>query len=78
MIVGGGDFGDRGGHLPRQFSSKVTWCRSSRRVPRLAIMLDRARETENIELLTPYVVEEFLPGEGALLGSARLRHAGRA
>ena len=25
---------------------------------------------ENIELLTPYVVEEFLPGEEGLLGSA--------
>jgi thioredoxin reductase (NADPH) len=37
-------------------------------------MFDRAREIENIELLTPYVVEEFLPGENGALGSARLRN----
>jgi len=29
---------------------------------------------DNIELLTPYVVEEFLPAEGGLLGSARVRN----
>ena len=34
-------------------------------------MLERARATENIEFLTPYVVEEFLPGEDGLLGIAR-------
>ena len=29
----------------------------------------------NIEWLTPYVVEEFVPGDGGSLSSARLRHA---
>jgi thioredoxin reductase (NADPH) len=38
------------------------------------IMLDRAKDTENIELLTPYVVEEFLAGDNGALGSARLRN----
>jgi len=38
-------------------------------------MLERARATENIDFLTPYVVEEFLPGEGGVLGSARLRNS---
>ena len=38
------------------------------------IMLDRARAVENIELLTPYVVEELLPGENGALGMARLRN----
>ena len=37
-------------------------------------MLERAREAENIEFLTPYVVEEFLAGEGGALDRARVRH----
>ena len=31
---------------------------------------------DNIEWLTPYVVEEFAPGEDGSLGLARLRHTG--
>jgi thioredoxin reductase (NADPH) len=38
------------------------------------IMLERARATENIEFLTPYVVEEFLAGEDGALDRARLRN----
>jgi thioredoxin reductase (NADPH) len=38
-------------------------------------MLERAREMPNIEFVTPYVVEEFLPGETGTLGSARLRNS---
>jgi thioredoxin reductase (NADPH) len=37
-------------------------------------MLERARAIENIEWLTPYVVEEFLAADGGSLGSARLRN----
>jgi thioredoxin reductase (NADPH) len=39
-----------------------------------AIMLQRAREIENIELLTPYVVERFEPGEAGSLSKAVLRN----
>src|SRR5919202_1284126 len=38
------------------------------------IMLDRARAADNIEFLTPYVVEEFLAGEDGVLDRARLRN----
>ena len=38
------------------------------------IMLERARAMENIEFLTPYVVEEFLPGDDGALDRARLRN----
>jgi thioredoxin reductase (NADPH) len=38
-------------------------------------MLERARQMPNIEFVTPYVVEEFLPGENGTLGSARLRNS---
>jgi thioredoxin reductase (NADPH) len=37
-------------------------------------MLDRARDTENIELVTPYVVERFEPGENGSLGRAVLEN----
>ena len=63
--------GDGGGHLPRQVRLQRDDRAPPRRVPRVADHVrPRARTTENIELLTPYVVEEFLPGEG---GAARLR-----
>src|SRR2546428_207708 len=38
------------------------------------IMLERARSIENIELLTPYTVTAFVPGEGGALGRAELRN----
>jgi thioredoxin reductase (NADPH) len=38
-------------------------------------MVDRAREAENIEFLTPYVVERFEPGEDGALAKAVLRRA---
>ena len=40
-----------------------------------AIMLDRAEDTTNIELLTPYVVDRFEAGENGALGTAVLKNA---
>ena len=39
-----------------------------------AIMLDRARDAENIELLTPYTIDRFEAGEDGALGQAVLRN----
>ena len=36
-----------------------------------AIMLDRAREADNIEFLTPYVVERFEDGDNGVAGARR-------
>ena len=38
------------------------------------IMFERARELENIEFLTPYVVDEFAAGEDGALGHAVVRN----
>jgi len=38
-------------------------------------MLDRAREQDNIEFLTPYTVREFVAGENGALGHATLSNA---
>jgi thioredoxin reductase (NADPH) len=37
-------------------------------------MLERARSIANVEWLTPYVVDEFLPSDNGALGTARLRN----
>jgi thioredoxin reductase (NADPH) len=39
-----------------------------------AIMLDRAKDTENIELLTPYVVEKLEAGDDGVLATAVLKN----
>ena len=74
IIVGGGDSAMEEAIFLAKFSSKVTIVHRRDEFRASKIMLDRARETENIELLTPYTVDEFLPGEGGMLGSARLRN----
>jgi thioredoxin reductase (NADPH) len=75
IVVGGGDSAMEEAIFLSKFSSKVTIVHRRDEFRASQIMLDRARETENIELLTPYVVDEFLAGENGALGSARLRHA---
>jgi thioredoxin reductase (NADPH) len=37
-------------------------------------MLDRARAVPNLEFMTPYAVDEFVPGEKGSLALARLRN----
>ena len=74
IIDGGGDSAMEEAIFLAKFSSKVTIVHRRDEFRASKIMLDRARETENIELLTPYTVDEFLPGEGGMLGSARLRN----
>jgi thioredoxin reductase (NADPH) len=74
MVIGGGDSAMEEAIFLAKFSSKVSIVHRRDEFRASQIMLDRARETENIEFLTPYVVEALLPGDDGLLGSARLRH----
>jgi thioredoxin reductase (NADPH) len=75
IVVGGGDSAMEEAIFLAKFSSKVTIVHRRDEFRASQIMFDRAQATENIELLTPYVVDEFLAGENGALGSARLRHA---
>jgi thioredoxin reductase (NADPH) len=75
VIVGGGDSAMEEAMFLAKFSSTVTIVNRRDGFRASRIMLDRARAIPNIEWLTPYVVEEFLPGEARVLGTARLRNA---
>src|SRR3954463_11100767 len=75
IVVGGGDSAMEEAIFLAKFSDKVTVVHRRDDFRASNIMLDRARGTENIELLTPYVVDSFLPGENGALATTRVRHA---
>jgi thioredoxin reductase (NADPH) len=74
VVVGGGDSAMEEAIFLAKFSSKVTIVHRRDEFRASRIMFDRARAVENIALLTPYVVEELLPGESGALATARLRN----
>jgi thioredoxin reductase (NADPH) len=74
IIVGGGDSAMEEAIFLAKFSNKVTVVHRRAEFRASKIMLERARSTENIEFLTPYTVDEFLPGENGQLDRARLRN----
>jgi thioredoxin reductase (NADPH) len=74
IIVGGGDSAMEEAIFLAKFSSKVTIVHRRDEFRASKIMLERARNTDNIEFLTPYVVEEFLAGEDGALDRARIRN----
>jgi thioredoxin reductase (NADPH) len=74
LIVGGGDSAMEEAIFLAKFSSKVVVVHRRDEFRASKIMVERARDTENLEFLTPFVVEEFLPGENGALDVARLQH----
>jgi thioredoxin reductase (NADPH) len=73
IVVGGGDTAMEDATFLAKFASKVGIVHRRPEFRASAIMVDRARDTENIEFVTPYVVDRFDEGDAGLK-SAGLRN----
>jgi len=72
IVVGGGDTAMEDATFLAKFAKDVKVVHRRDEFRASAIMLDRARESENIELLTPYAVDRFEAGENGSLATAVL------
>jgi thioredoxin reductase (NADPH) len=75
IVVGGGDSSMEEAIFLSKFAKTVTIVHRREEFRASAIMIDRAREIENIEFMTPYQTLRFEPGDDGALGKAVLRHA---
>jgi thioredoxin reductase (NADPH) len=74
IVVGGGDTAMEDATFLSKFAGKVSIVHRRPEFRASAIMLDRARELDNIELVTPYVVQSFEPGDDGSLSRAVLKN----
>jgi len=74
IVVGGGDTAMEDATFLSKFAGKVSVVHRRPEFRASAIMLDRAKATDNIELVTPYVVQRFEPGDNDALGRAVLEN----
>jgi thioredoxin reductase (NADPH) len=74
IVVGGGDTAMEDATFLSKFADRVSIVHRRPEFRASAIMVDRARDTENIDFVTPYVVERFEDGDGGSLGKALLRN----
>jgi thioredoxin reductase (NADPH) len=75
IVVGGGDSAMEEAIFLSKFASKVTIVHRREQFRASQIMLARAQDQQNIELLTPYTVSEFITGENGTLTRVSLHRA---
>ncbi|MDP8943922.1 MAG: thioredoxin-disulfide reductase [Actinomycetota bacterium] len=73
LVVGGGDTAMEDAIFLSKFASDVKIVHRRDDFRASSIMLERARGKDNVELVTPYLVESFEAEDGSL-SAARLRH----
>jgi thioredoxin reductase (NADPH) len=73
VVVGGGDSAMEDSIFVSKFADNLTIVHRRPEFRASKIMLDRARERENISFMTPYVVEEFIAGDDGNLERVRIR-----
>ncbi len=74
LVVGGGDSAMEEAIFLSKFASEVKVVHRREDFRASAIMLDRARQLDNVELLTPYTIERFSEGDHGALERASLRN----
>jgi thioredoxin reductase (NADPH) len=74
IVIGGGDSAMEDAIFISKFASELTIVNRRDEFRASKIMLERARERDNINFKTPYVAEEFVAGDNGKLAKVRLRN----
>src|SRR5687768_9311589 len=74
VVIGGGDSAMEDSIFISKYADELTSVHRRDDYRASKIMLDRARERQNIDFKTPYVPEEFIAGDDGKLRAVRLSH----
>jgi thioredoxin reductase (NADPH) len=74
-VIGGGDSAMEDSIFVSKFASELDVVHRRDEFRASKIMVERARDLQNISFKTPYVPEEFVAGDDGKIATVRLRHA---